>query len=150
MNWIRKWLATMTVRLSFVACRVWRSTRKFQDAVALEIKQHLWHCHNLMKWHFSVVSSLFAGISHSINVCYHRNVLFSHFHNFHWPFVSTVDYRFLEDTGRFADGATRDNLVQAPRVTVKVSPVLIDLVCWMLFCFKFLGICEHEFRMEYR
>ncbi|XP_005737021.1 box C/D snoRNA protein 1 isoform X1 [Pundamilia nyererei] len=29
------------------------------------------------------------------------------------------DYRFLEDTGRFADGATRDNLVQAPRVTVK-------------------------------
>uniref|UniRef100_A0A3Q4N289 Box C/D snoRNA protein 1-like n=1 Tax=Neolamprologus brichardi TaxID=32507 RepID=A0A3Q4N289_NEOBR len=38
------------------------------------------------------------------------------------------DYRFLEDTGRFADGATRDNLVQAPRVTVKVSPVLIDLL----------------------
>uniref|UniRef100_A0A668V7B8 Box C/D snoRNA protein 1 n=1 Tax=Oreochromis aureus TaxID=47969 RepID=A0A668V7B8_OREAU len=29
------------------------------------------------------------------------------------------DYRFLEDTGRFANGATRDNLVQAPRVTVK-------------------------------
>uniref|UniRef100_A0A668VCP4 BCD1 alpha/beta domain-containing protein n=1 Tax=Oreochromis aureus TaxID=47969 RepID=A0A668VCP4_OREAU len=38
------------------------------------------------------------------------------------------DYRFLEDTGRFANGATRDNLVQAPRVTVKVSPAFIDLV----------------------
>lgn len=29
------------------------------------------------------------------------------------------DYRFLEDTGRFADGATRDNLIQAPRTTLK-------------------------------
>lgn len=32
------------------------------------------------------------------------------------------DYRFLEDTGRFADGATRDNLVRSPRTTSKVSP----------------------------
>ncbi|MED6294941.1 Box C/D snoRNA protein 1 [Characodon lateralis] len=30
------------------------------------------------------------------------------------------DYRFLEDTGRFADGATRDDLIQAPRTTMKV------------------------------
>lgn len=32
------------------------------------------------------------------------------------------DYRFLEDTGRFADGATRDSLVRTPRTTSKVSP----------------------------
>uniref|UniRef100_A0A674MAH8 Zinc finger HIT-type containing 6 n=1 Tax=Takifugu rubripes TaxID=31033 RepID=A0A674MAH8_TAKRU len=32
------------------------------------------------------------------------------------------DYRFLEDTGRFADGATRDGLVRTPRTTSKVSP----------------------------
>ncbi|KAM4574783.1 box C/D snoRNA protein 1 [Fundulus diaphanus] len=31
------------------------------------------------------------------------------------------DYRFLEDTGRFADGATRDNLIQAPRTTSKAK-----------------------------
>lgn len=31
------------------------------------------------------------------------------------------DYRFLEDTGRFADGATRDNLIQAPRITLKAK-----------------------------
>ncbi|KAM4739130.1 box C/D snoRNA protein 1 [Anableps anableps] len=31
------------------------------------------------------------------------------------------DYRFLEDTGRFADGATRDNLIQAPRTTLKAK-----------------------------
>lgn len=33
----------------------------------------------------------------------------------------TLDYRFLEDTGRFADGTTRDNLIRAPRTTFKVS-----------------------------
>ncbi|XP_015246666.1 PREDICTED: box C/D snoRNA protein 1 isoform X1 [Cyprinodon variegatus] len=31
------------------------------------------------------------------------------------------DYRFLEDTGRFADGATRDNLIQTPRTTLKAK-----------------------------
>uniref|UniRef100_H3C6D8 Box C/D snoRNA protein 1 n=1 Tax=Tetraodon nigroviridis TaxID=99883 RepID=H3C6D8_TETNG len=31
------------------------------------------------------------------------------------------DYRFLEDTGRFADGATRDSLVQTPRTTSKAK-----------------------------
>ncbi|KAM4628577.1 box C/D snoRNA protein 1 [Polymixia lowei] len=31
------------------------------------------------------------------------------------------DYRFLEDTGRLADGATRDTLVRTPRVTVKAK-----------------------------
>lgn len=31
------------------------------------------------------------------------------------------DYRFLEDTGRFAEGATRDSLVRTPRTTSKVS-----------------------------
>ncbi|KAF3690647.1 Box C/D snoRNA protein 1 Zinc finger HIT domain-containing protein 6 [Channa argus] len=31
------------------------------------------------------------------------------------------DYRFLEDTGRFADGANRDNLVRAPRTTSKAK-----------------------------
>ncbi|XP_014822720.1 PREDICTED: box C/D snoRNA protein 1 [Poecilia mexicana] len=31
------------------------------------------------------------------------------------------DYRFLEDTGRFADGATRDDLIQAPRTTLKAK-----------------------------
>lgn len=35
---------------------------------------------------------------------------------------SVPDYRFLEDAGRFADGATRDNLVRTPRTTSKVSP----------------------------
>ncbi|KAM6922056.1 box C/D snoRNA protein 1 [Xenentodon cancila] len=29
------------------------------------------------------------------------------------------DYRFLEDTGRFADGATRGDLIRAPRTTLK-------------------------------
>ncbi|XP_051233169.1 box C/D snoRNA protein 1 [Dicentrarchus labrax] len=31
------------------------------------------------------------------------------------------DYRFLEDTGRFADGATRDNLIRTPRATLKTK-----------------------------
>ncbi|XP_026179242.1 box C/D snoRNA protein 1 [Mastacembelus armatus] len=31
------------------------------------------------------------------------------------------DYRFLEDAGRFADGATRDSLIRAPRATVKAK-----------------------------
>ncbi|XP_047192914.1 N(G),N(G)-dimethylarginine dimethylaminohydrolase 1 isoform X2 [Scophthalmus maximus] len=31
------------------------------------------------------------------------------------------DYRFLEDTGRFADGTTRDNLIRAPRTTFKAK-----------------------------
>ncbi|XP_010729260.1 box C/D snoRNA protein 1 [Larimichthys crocea] len=31
------------------------------------------------------------------------------------------DYRFLEDTGRFADGATRDDLVRTPRTTCKAK-----------------------------
>ncbi|XP_022593835.1 box C/D snoRNA protein 1 [Seriola dumerili] len=31
------------------------------------------------------------------------------------------DYRFLEDTGRFADGATRDKLTQTPRTTLKAK-----------------------------
>ncbi|TWW58234.1 hypothetical protein D4764_07G0009530 [Takifugu flavidus] len=31
------------------------------------------------------------------------------------------DYRFLEDTGRFADGATRDDLVRTPRTTSKAK-----------------------------
>ncbi|KAM9384251.1 box C/D snoRNA protein 1 isoform 2-T2 [Pholidichthys leucotaenia] len=35
--------------------------------------------------------------------------------------VLLSDYRFLEDTGRFADGATRDNLIQAPRTTSKTK-----------------------------
>uniref|UniRef100_A0A1A8SN62 Box C/D snoRNA protein 1 n=1 Tax=Nothobranchius rachovii TaxID=451742 RepID=A0A1A8SN62_9TELE len=29
------------------------------------------------------------------------------------------DYRFLEDTGRFSDSATRDNLIRTPRITAK-------------------------------
>lgn len=37
-------------------------------------------------------------------------------------FICTVDYRFLEDTGRFADGATRDKLSRTPRTTLKVGP----------------------------
>ncbi|XP_053286555.1 box C/D snoRNA protein 1 [Pleuronectes platessa] len=31
------------------------------------------------------------------------------------------DYRFLEDTGRFADGSTRDRLVRVPRTTFKAK-----------------------------
>ncbi|KAM8745644.1 box C/D snoRNA protein 1 [Acanthopagrus schlegelii] len=31
------------------------------------------------------------------------------------------DYRFLEDTGRFADGATRDSLIRTPRTTSKAK-----------------------------
>uniref|UniRef100_A0A4W6FNP2 Box C/D snoRNA protein 1 n=1 Tax=Lates calcarifer TaxID=8187 RepID=A0A4W6FNP2_LATCA len=31
------------------------------------------------------------------------------------------DYRFLEDTGRFADGTTRDSLIRAPRTTMKAK-----------------------------
>ncbi|XP_029987634.1 box C/D snoRNA protein 1 [Sphaeramia orbicularis] len=31
------------------------------------------------------------------------------------------DYRFLEDTGRFADGTTRDNLIRTPRTTPKAK-----------------------------
>ncbi|KAI3368551.1 hypothetical protein L3Q82_025556 [Scortum barcoo] len=31
------------------------------------------------------------------------------------------DYRFLEDTGRFSDGATRDNLIRTPRSTLKAK-----------------------------
>nr|XP_020458533.1 box C/D snoRNA protein 1 isoform X2 [Monopterus albus] len=31
------------------------------------------------------------------------------------------DYRFLEDTGRFADSASRGNLIQAPRATFKAK-----------------------------
>ncbi|XP_034530070.1 box C/D snoRNA protein 1 [Notolabrus celidotus] len=31
------------------------------------------------------------------------------------------DYRFLEDTGRFADGANRDSLVRTPRSTIKAK-----------------------------
>ncbi|XP_008297806.1 box C/D snoRNA protein 1 [Stegastes partitus] len=31
------------------------------------------------------------------------------------------DYRFLEDTGRFADGANRDNLIRAPHTTFKAK-----------------------------
>ncbi|XP_070688674.1 box C/D snoRNA protein 1 [Pempheris klunzingeri] len=31
------------------------------------------------------------------------------------------DYRFLEDTGRFADGTTRDNLIRTPRATLKAK-----------------------------
>lgn len=31
------------------------------------------------------------------------------------------DYRLLEDTGRFADGATRDKLIQTPRSTLKAK-----------------------------
>lgn len=38
---------------------------------------------------------------------------------------ASVDYRFLEDTGRFADGASRDTLVQVPRTTFKVSPASV-------------------------
>lgn len=32
-----------------------------------------------------------------------------------------ADYRLLEDTGRFAGGATRDKLIQIPRSTARVS-----------------------------
>ncbi|XP_076578959.1 box C/D snoRNA protein 1 isoform X2 [Chaetodon auriga] len=31
------------------------------------------------------------------------------------------DYRFLEDTGRFADGAARDNLIRTPRASLKAK-----------------------------
>uniref|UniRef100_A0A3B4A809 Box C/D snoRNA protein 1 n=1 Tax=Periophthalmus magnuspinnatus TaxID=409849 RepID=A0A3B4A809_9GOBI len=31
------------------------------------------------------------------------------------------DYRFLEDTGRFSDGATRDALIKVPRVSMKAK-----------------------------
>ncbi|XP_029356316.1 box C/D snoRNA protein 1 isoform X2 [Echeneis naucrates] len=31
------------------------------------------------------------------------------------------DYRYLEDTGRFADGATRDPLIRSPRITSKAK-----------------------------
>ncbi|KAM4549356.1 box C/D snoRNA protein 1 [Odontesthes bonariensis] len=31
------------------------------------------------------------------------------------------DYRFLEDTGRFADATTRDNLIRSPRTTLKAK-----------------------------
>ncbi|XP_071781749.1 box C/D snoRNA protein 1 [Centroberyx gerrardi] len=31
------------------------------------------------------------------------------------------DYRFLEDTGRFADGATRDTLIRTPHATLKAK-----------------------------
>ncbi|XP_072294954.1 box C/D snoRNA protein 1 [Eucyclogobius newberryi] len=31
------------------------------------------------------------------------------------------DYRFLEDTGRFSDGATRDTLIRVPHVTMKAK-----------------------------
>ncbi|XP_055020742.1 box C/D snoRNA protein 1 [Boleophthalmus pectinirostris] len=31
------------------------------------------------------------------------------------------DYRFLEDTGRFSDGATRDALIRVPHVTMKAK-----------------------------
>ncbi|XP_028260303.1 box C/D snoRNA protein 1 [Parambassis ranga] len=31
------------------------------------------------------------------------------------------DYRFLEDTGRFADGSARDGLIQTPRTTAKAK-----------------------------
>ncbi|XP_004068082.1 box C/D snoRNA protein 1 [Oryzias latipes] len=31
------------------------------------------------------------------------------------------DYRFLEDTGRFSDGASRDSLVRVPRTTLKLK-----------------------------
>lgn len=44
----------------------------------------------------------------------------------------TSDYRFLEDTGRFADGATRDKLIRTPRSTGKVSPAL---TVWNVFSF---------------
>ncbi|XP_022070658.2 box C/D snoRNA protein 1 [Acanthochromis polyacanthus] len=36
------------------------------------------------------------------------------------------DYRFLEDTGRFADGANRDNLIRAPRTTVKAKTLVAN------------------------
>ncbi|XP_041862926.1 box C/D snoRNA protein 1 isoform X2 [Melanotaenia boesemani] len=35
------------------------------------------------------------------------------------------DYRFLEDTGRFADGATRDNLIRVPRSTFKAKRMAV-------------------------
>ncbi|KAM9848574.1 box C/D snoRNA protein 1 [Aulostomus maculatus] len=34
------------------------------------------------------------------------------------------DYRFLEDTGRFADGANRDDLIRVPRATFKSKKLL--------------------------
>uniref|UniRef100_A0A8C2XNK4 Zinc finger HIT-type containing 6 n=1 Tax=Cyclopterus lumpus TaxID=8103 RepID=A0A8C2XNK4_CYCLU len=35
------------------------------------------------------------------------------------------DYRLLEDTGRFAGGATRDKLIQTPRSTLKVQKLFL-------------------------
>lgn len=41
---------------------------------------------------------------------------------YYLSFPCTEDYRFLEDTGRFSDGANRDNLIRTPRSTLKVRP----------------------------
>lgn len=46
----------------------------------------------------------------------------------------TSDYRFLEDTGRFADGTTRDGLIRTPRSTGKVSPTLA--ACNVFSCLR--------------
>uniref|UniRef100_A0A8C5GKZ0 BCD1 alpha/beta domain-containing protein n=1 Tax=Gouania willdenowi TaxID=441366 RepID=A0A8C5GKZ0_GOUWI len=53
------------------------------------------------------------------------------------------DYRFLEDTGRFANSASRDNLLKSPRTTFKVSPGLIAVFMFSksdkraFLCFSF-------------
>uniref|UniRef100_A0A8C5GKW7 Box C/D snoRNA protein 1 n=1 Tax=Gouania willdenowi TaxID=441366 RepID=A0A8C5GKW7_GOUWI len=44
------------------------------------------------------------------------------------------DYRFLEDTGRFANSASRDNLLKSPRTTFKVSPA--DKRAFLCFSFR--------------
>ncbi|XP_069009205.1 box C/D snoRNA protein 1 [Embiotoca jacksoni] len=36
------------------------------------------------------------------------------------------DYRFLEDTGRFADSATRDSLIRTPRTTLKAKRLAVN------------------------
>lgn len=47
-------------------------------------------------------------------------------------FTPNADYRFLEDTGRFADGAARDNLIRTPRASLKVRPYFTNDLCLML------------------
>uniref|UniRef100_A0A3P9KJI3 HIT-type domain-containing protein n=1 Tax=Oryzias latipes TaxID=8090 RepID=A0A3P9KJI3_ORYLA len=42
------------------------------------------------------------------------------------------DYRFLEDTGRFSDGASRDSLVRVPRTTLKLWHDNMKMFLWHL------------------
>lgn len=115
-----KWLWSF-LKFSFAAYHVWRSTRRIPAVAEFEIKLLLWPFRSSMRWHSSAVSVF----SWQRVLLFPKGILTISPDAFESAaLISSLvpDYRFLEDTGRFADGATRDGLVRTPRTTSKVSP----------------------------